>query len=99
MAPHWILLGAGSLLLAGAGVTGAIAWQADRDFVAACPTLDDCNPANAPLAERASTYATASDLLLGLGLATTGVGAVLFWRAESSASRDRAIGVQLHGSL
>jgi hypothetical protein len=87
------------VLLASAAVTGAVAWKADNDFVEACPTLRGCDPADRALMDRARSFATASDVLLGLGLATTGVGAVLFWRAESSASRDRAIGVQLQGSL
>jgi hypothetical protein len=96
---HWILLGAGSLLLASAAVTGAIAWKADSDFVEACPTLRECDPGDRALRDRARTFATTSDVLLGLGLATGGVGAVLLLRAESSGSRVGAIGVQLRGSL
>jgi len=99
VAAHWVLLGTGALLLAGAAVTGAVAWKADGDFVDACPSLNDCDPNDRYLADRAASFARASDVLLGLGAATTGVGAVLLWRAESSSSPVRAIGLSLHGTL
>ena len=99
VAAHWVLLGTGALLLAGAAVTGAVAWKADSDFVDACPSLLQCNPNDVDLKDRAASFARASDVLLGLGAATTGVGALLLWRAESSSGPVRAFGLSLHGTL
>jgi hypothetical protein len=75
----WILIGTGAASLIGAAVTGGLALKADNDFVSKCSTLQNCNPEDAALRDRAQNLALASDILLGVGLAAGAAGAVIWW--------------------
>jgi hypothetical protein len=75
----WILIGAGAASLIGAAVTGGLALEADNDFVDKCATLQNCNPEDAALRDRAQSLALASDILLGVGLAASAAGAAVWW--------------------
>jgi hypothetical protein len=96
---HWFVLGASAALLASAAVTGVLAWKADGEFLDACPAARDCPQSARPLEHRATTFALATDVLLGLGLVTGGVGAALYWTADSRTDSERAIGLRVHGTL
>ena len=89
----WVATGAGALLLSAALVTGLMAADADDDFVARCGGTRDCDPGLKPVQQRARNLALASDVLLALGVVSTGTGATL-WLLDTHSDRRRAFGLR-----
>jgi tetratricopeptide (TPR) repeat protein len=87
----YVLLGAGGALVVGGAITGLIVLSEVSDLEDACPG-DRC-PDGASLDDRdsAKTLAIVTDVLLGVGVATAAVGAVLLlMQDDAAAERDEA---------
>lgn len=89
----YVLLGAGGALVVGGAITGVVVLGKVSELEDACPN-DRC-PSEASLDERdtTKTWALVTDVLLGVGVATAAVGAVLLLtQDDGAAERDATTG-------
>lgn len=84
----YVLLGAGGALIVGGAITGIVVLGKVGELEDACPN-DRC-PDSSSLDDRdsAETWALVTDVLLGAGVATAAVGAVLLLTADDTGERD-----------
>jgi tetratricopeptide (TPR) repeat protein len=84
----YVLLGVGGALIVGGAITGIVVLGKVSELEDACPN-DRC-PDSASLDDRdsAETWALVTDVLLGAGVATAAVGAVLLLTADDTGERD-----------
>lgn len=83
----YALLGTAGAALVAAAVTGALAADADAEFVDRCGGTENCDPELRPIQDRASDFALATDVLLvgAAGLGLSGLGLLLFATDPDSA--------------
>jgi tetratricopeptide (TPR) repeat protein len=80
----FILMGVGGALVLGSVITGIMASSASSELDDKCPSKEKCDPDLESTKSRGITLALTTDVLLFAGIATAGVGAVLFFLQGSS---------------
>lgn len=86
----WGLMGAGVALLVGGGVTGILTKGKTDDLAANCEQ-SVCPPEQSSNIDSAKGLAITTDLLLGVGVVTAGVGAVLYFTGALDAERQAPV--------
>ena len=89
---HWPLLIGGGVLFAGGAAVAAVAIHKADDLAEECP--DRTCPGDLSSQESAKHYALTADLLMGAGLVTAGIGA-LMWAFEGDDEEHREGGGEL----
>jgi hypothetical protein len=73
----WVAVGVGGAILAGAGVTGIMSLDLDRDLSTKCGPLHRCPPVLHDDVDRLDTLTLTTDVLLGVGAAAVITGTLL----------------------
>jgi tetratricopeptide (TPR) repeat protein len=85
----WLVMGLGAALIIGGTTTGALALRSQRRLDRLCGDPGLCPPDSGFEAQvsRGRTLATATDVLLGLGIASLGAGVALFFLLDDLTAR------------
>lgn len=71
------LIAVGGAALAGAAITTALVLSDQSELADGCPSRTECDPALRSTADRIETTALITDILLGVGLVSAGIGVAL----------------------
>jgi hypothetical protein len=82
----FILMGVGGALVIGSIITGVMASSASSELKDKCPSKENCDPELKSTKSRGQALAVTTDIMLFGGIATAGVGVVLFFLQSPSES-------------